>query len=86
MAKGDGAYRSALRPPGSSLEHWDAAHGLTINSRPPRGRVRVLTGCIGRCRPTDVDRELSFLILKLDGAGWMAPEVLAARNVLRSQR
>jgi hypothetical protein len=64
--------------PVSSLEHWDAAHGLTINSRPPRGRVGVLTGHIGRCRPTDVDRELSFLILKLDGAGWMAPEILAA--------
>jgi hypothetical protein len=40
----------------------------------------MLTGCIGRCRPTDVDRELSFLILKLDGPGWMAPEILAARK------
>jgi hypothetical protein len=57
MGKGDGAYRSASRPTGSSLEHWETAHGLTINSRPSRERVRVSTGCIGQCRPTDVDRE-----------------------------
>ena len=36
MGKGDGAYRSASRPTGSSLEHWETAHGLTINSRPSR--------------------------------------------------